>query len=600
MRASRARRLVVGLLAGVLLLPAGCGIPAETDVQVDGSVPVAEPGSLNGPPAPPPAPTDSDEPVPFIENYLRAAAAGERDQAYARARTFLADEARDQLPGKPQTSEIELTVVRLRAKPESTPPNNQGTSTVRLKVQQVGVLRADGTLGPPAATDTEYVFELRRAEPAGTGLLITSLPTVLLTSDSALREYYRQHKVYFWNSDLTRLVPDLRYLPAVPTERLVTEVVKWLAGGPSDWLAPGVTGLPDRTRPINNATGGNSQWEVNLDMPGANEGRLARLGTQLAWSLPELTGQLDLKIQNQKRFSVDLERERGTHAAYPPGADPTRFSVYDGVIHPLALGSERRGAVPLPPAENRNVVSASIARADEQVLAALVVAAPGRRLRLKAGTGAEQVAVLHPSAATFRAMSRPTWLRSLSDARPAGLVAADGKLYRFDGSGGLSPVPLNVAGNVAAVAGSLDGHRIALVSGGAVYVAPVTVEGGVVSLGQPRRLPTLLTGVTAADWISEDQLVLAGNDPDRRSAIHQLSVDGGFESPLNPEVGAAVTQLAGYPGGGDRGLSSFSFMYETNGAAWRNNPFEFIKRQQVLDVPAGSRVVNPTAPFFVY
>lgn len=597
---SRARRLVVGLLAGVLLLPAGCGIPAETDVQVDGSVPVAEPGSLNGPPAAPPAPTDSDEPVPFIENYLRAAAAGERDQAYARARSFLAAETRDQLPGKPQTSEIDLTVVRLRAKPESTPPNNQGTSTVRLKVQQVGVLRADGTLGPPAATETEYVFELRRAGPAGTGLLITRLPPLLLTSDSALREYYRQHKVYFWNSDLTRLVPDLRYLPAVPAERLVTEVMKWLAGGPSDWLGPGVTGLPDRTRPINNATGGNSQWEVNLDMPGANEGRLARLGTQLAWSLPELSGQLDLKIQNQKRFSVDLERERTDHDAYPRGADPTRFSVYDGVIHPLALGSERRGTVPLSAAENRNVVSASIARTDEQVLAALVVTAPDRRLRLKVGTGLDPVAVFTSSGATFRTMSRPTWLRSLDRARPAGLVAADGRLYRFDGAGGLSPVPLNVTGNVVAVAGSLDGHRVALVCGGAVYVAPVNVDGGVVSLGQPRRLPTLLTGVTAADWISEDQLVLAGNDLDRRPVIHQLSVDGGFESPLKNEVGSAVTQLAGYPGSGDRGLPAFSFMYEANGAAYQNNPFEFIKRQQVLDLPAGSRVVNPTAPFFLY
>ncbi|MFI2714382.1 LpqB family beta-propeller domain-containing protein [Micromonospora sp. NPDC018662] len=596
------RRLLAVLLAGVLL-PAGCGIPAETDVQVDGSVPAGEAGSLNGPPASPPAPTDSDEPVPFIENYLRAAAAGERDQAYTRAQKFLAPEARDLLPGKPQTSEVELTVVRLRAKPESTPPNNQGTSTVTIKVQQVGVLRADGTLGPPGATETEYVFQLRRAEPAGTGLLITSLPNVLLTSDAALRQYYRSRTVYFWNSDLTRLVPDLRYLPSsVPAERRVTEVVKWLAGGPSDWLAPGVTGLPDGTRPINNATGADSQWEVNLTMPGANEGRLARLGTQLAWSLPELTGQLDLKIQNQKRFSVDLERERGTHPAYPSGANPTRFSVYDGVLHPLAIGAEQRATVPMPAAENRNVVSATLARADDQVLAALVVAGADKRLRLKVGTGPEPVAVFNSSDAKagFRTMSRPTWLRSLDKDHPAGLVAADGKLYRFDGAATLSAVPLNVSGSVVAVAGSLDGHRIALVSGGAVYVAPVSVEGGVVTLGQPRRLPTVLTGVTAVDWIAEDQLVIAGNDPDRRSAIHQLAVDGSWEPPLASEIGAPVSQLAAYPGGGDRGLPAYSFMFETAGSAWRNNPIDFVTPEQVLDLPAGSRTANPTAPFFLY
>ncbi|WP_089156725.1 LpqB family beta-propeller domain-containing protein [Micromonospora sp. NBS 11-29] len=597
------RRLLTLLVAGVLL-PAGlggCGIPAETDVQVDGSVPAAEAGSLNGSPAPPPAPTDSGEPVPFIENYLRAAAAGERDQAYTRARKFLAEEARDLLPGKPQTSEVELTVVRLLAKPESTPRNNQGTFTVTLKVQQVGVLRADGTLGPPGATETRYVFELRRAAPTGAGLLITNLPNVLLTSDSALREYYRTRTVYFWNSDLSRLVPDLRYLPSsVPAERRVTEVVKWLAGGPSDWLASGVTGLPDGTRPINNATGTDSTWEVNLTMPGANAERLRRLGTQLAWSLPELTGQLELKIQNQKRFSVDLERERTTNPAYPPGAAPTRFSVYDGVIHPLAIGNERRDAVPLPAAENRNVVSASLARAREQVLAALVVTGPDRRLRLKVGTGPEPVAVFNRSDDTFGSMSRPTWLRSLDENRAAGFVAADGRLYRFNGAAELSLVPLNVSGNVVAVAGSLDGHRIALVAGGAVYVAPVNVEGGVVSLGQPRRLPTLLTGVTAVDWITEDQLVFAGNDPDRRSAIHQLAVDGAWEPPLANEIGAPVTQLAAYPGGGDRGLPSLSFMFETNGSAWRNNPIDFVTPEQVLDLPAGSRTANPTVPFFLY
>ncbi|MEU1963930.1 LpqB family beta-propeller domain-containing protein [Micromonospora sediminicola] len=597
-----ARRLLAVLLAGVLL-PAGlvgCGIPAETDVQVDGSVPAAEAGSLNGSPASPPAPGDSDEPVPFIENYLRAAAAGERDQAYTRARSFLAEEARDLLPGKPQTSEVELTVVRLRAKPESTPANPQGIFTVTIKVQQVGVLRADGTLGPPGATETEYPFQLRRAGPAGTGLLITELPNVLLTTDTALREYYRSRTVYFWNSDLTRLVPDLRYLPSsVPAERRVTEVVKWLAGGPSDWLSPGVTGLPDGTRPINNATGQDSQWEVNLTMPGANEQRLARLGTQLAWSLPELTGQLDLKIQNQKRFSVDLQRERATHPAYPRGAAPTRFSVYDAAIHPLAIGDERREAVPLPAAQNRNVVSASLARADDQVLAALVVTASGRQ-RLKVGTGPAPVAVFTAGPTTFRSMSRPTWLRSLDKDRATGLVAADGKLYRFDGTARTSLVPLNVSGNVVAVAGSLDGHRIALVSGGVVYVAPVNVEGGVVTLGQPRALPTQLTGVTAVDWITENELVVAGNDPDRRSAIHQLTVDGAWEPPLASEIGAPVTQLAAYPGGGDSGLPALSFMFETNGGAWRNNPIDFVTPEQVLDVPAGGRSANPTAPFFLF
>ncbi|MET7965351.1 LpqB family beta-propeller domain-containing protein [Micromonospora sp. NPDC005305] len=597
------RRVLVALLVGVLLPAglAGCGIPRETEVQVDGSGPAAEAGALNGSPARPPTPGDSNEPGPFIENYLRAAAAGEREQAYARAKQFVADEAKILLREKQQSSEIELTVVRLREKPEVTPPNNQGTSKVTLKVQQVGVLGADGSLSPPVASETEYVFQLRRAEPAGGGLLITDLPNVLLISDDALRGYYPSRTIYFWNADQSRLVPELRYLPSsVPAERRITDVVKWLTGGPSDWLAPGVTRLPDDTRPINNATGSDGHWEVNLRMPGADDKRLALLATQLAWSLPDLNGQLDLKIQNQKRRTVDLQQERTAHVAYPTGEAPARFSVYDGAIRPLAIGNEPRAAVPLEPADNKNVVSAAITRAGDQVMAALAVTGADRRQRLKVGSGADPVQMPATSSQTYASLGRPTWLRSLDERHPAGLVAADGKLYRFDGSAAMSPVALNITGPVVAVAGSLDGHRIALVSGGVLYVAAVSVDGGVVSVGQPRRLATLLTGITAVDWLAENDLVLAGKEADRRPAIHQITVDGAEETALERDIGAEVTLLAAYPGGAVGGLPSLSYMYEANRAAYRNNPFDTIKREQVLDVPSGSRATNPTAPFFLY
>ncbi|MFI7071427.1 LpqB family beta-propeller domain-containing protein [Micromonospora sediminicola] len=597
------RRRVLALLLGGVLLPAGltgCGIPNETEVQVDGSGPAAEAGASNGSPARPPSPEDSDEPGPFIENYLRAAAAGEREQAYARAKEFIAQEAKSLLPEKQKSSEIGLTVVRLREKLEVTPPNNQGTSVVTVKVQQVGVLRANGVLAPPEASETEYVFQLRRADPTGSGLLLTAVPNVLLVSDSALGKYYLPHTIYFWNADQSRLVPDLRYLPSsVPTERLVTEVVRWLTGDPSDWLETGVTGLPDGTRPINNATGADGRWEVNLTMPGADDKKLGLLATQLAWSLPDLSGQLDLKIQNQKRRTVDLQQERTAHAAYPAGGVPARFSVYDGAIRPLAIGNEPRAAVPLAPADNRNVASAALAYAGDGTRAALVVTGADRRQRLRVGFGAAPVTGLATSARSYRAISRPTWLRSSDQNRPSGLVAADGKLYRFDGAAAMSEVPLAVPGPVVAVAGSLDGHRIALVSGGALYVAAVSVDGGVV-VGQPRPLATELTGVTAVDWLLENDLVLAGNEPDLRPAIHQLSVDGGREIALKRDIGAEVSQLAAYPGASTGGPPSQSYMYEANRAAFRNNPFDIIKPEQVLDVPAGSRATNPTAPFFLY
>ncbi|MGW5671341.1 LpqB family beta-propeller domain-containing protein [Micromonospora sp. NPDC003776] len=582
------------------MLLAGCGIPEQTDVQVDGRLgPSAGSGSLAAGGSQPPTRTTSSEPKQFIDNYL-AAAAGDRDQAYTRVKDFLAPEAKDKLRAR-QSSEIELTVVRLRDTPEDTLLSNDGLREVRVKVQQVGVLQSNGTLAPPVASDSEYVFQLRPAEPPGQGLWITDLPNVLLLTDSALRSYYKPHTIYFWNSDQSRLVPDQRYLPfGLPTERRVTEVVSWLTAGPPDWLAYGVSRLPDGTARIDNATGSDGHWEINLRMPGVNDAKLAKLATQLAWSLSDLTGQLDLKIQNQKRRTIDLKGERAARPAYPQGGSPERFAVYDAAIHPLALGNEMVGVVPLAADDNKDVVSAALSRVDDQVLAALVVAKADRRQRLKVGFSPEPVSVFNSSKDWYASLGRPTWLRSVDANHPAGLVVADGRLYRFDGDATMTLVPLTLSRPVTAVAGSLDGHRIALVSDGTLYVASVSVEGDVITVNQPRRLATRLTGVTAVDWITENELVFAGNDKSGRRAIYQTSVDGALDTALKEDVGAEVTHLSAYPGGASGAVPSLSYMYEAK-IAYRNNGFDTIKREQVVPSPAaGAKVSNVTAPFFYY
>ncbi|SBT54775.1 Sporulation and spore germination [Micromonospora narathiwatensis] len=596
---------MAALLAGVLLPAglAGCGIPHETEVQVDGRPSrAAEAGALNGTGAEPPSQAASSEPAQFIRNYL-SAAAGEREQAYARAKKFIAPESQNLLKEKPQSSEVELTVVRLREEPVVSPPSNDPFSEVTVTVQQVGVLRADGTLAPPVEIQTKYVFHLRSADAGGTGLFITDPPKVLLLSDTALRRFYGTHTIYFWNSDQTRLVPDQRYLPStVPTERRVTEVVKWLAGGPPDWLAQGVTRLPAGTTPINNATGADDHWEVNLTMPGATEFRLARLATQLAWSLQDFTGELQLKIQNQNRRTVDLKQARDEFALYPPPGAPERFCVYDGVIHPVSVAGETSGPVPLSEKFNKGVVSAALNRVGDEVLAALVVTRSDRRQRLMVGSDPAPVTLLNGSGEWYGSIGRPTWLRSLDQDHPTGLVVADGGLYRFDGMAAMTPISLGVPGKVSAVASSFDGHRIALIIGGELYVAPLSVDGNAVTVNQPRRLATLLTGLTVVDWYAANELVFAGNEAGR-PAIYQTTVDGGLEAPLKQRIGAEVTELAAYPGGTVGAPPPV--MYETNKAAFRNDPFEIIKREQVLDLPEpsaspGVRSPNPTAPFFLY
>ncbi|MET8040099.1 LpqB family beta-propeller domain-containing protein [Micromonospora sp. NPDC005215] len=602
------RPTLVAALGVVVLLGGGCGIPAASDVRVDGKGGAAtEAGVVNGPANEPPTrPASGSVNEAFVRNFL-SAAAGEPDRAYERVKAFIAPENKSRLQDK-KGSEVALNVVRLREAVYTL--NSDSTTTVKITVQQIGVLRANGTLAPPVATETEYEFGIRSAafnsglNDERAGLYIVDPPNVLLLSDVALRRYYQDESIYFWSSDRTRLVPDQRYRPlAVPDERRVNEVVKWLVGGPSDWLRPGVVGLPDRTELINNATGGNGRWEVNLDMSGDDQTGIDQLITQIAWSLGDLPGELELRIRNNSLPVQDLSERRNSHQLYPNAESPQRFGLYEGAIHPLDFGSELSGTVPLAPEVNRTIVSADLAVAKEQrVLAAMVVTGSSDdRHRLAVGTGAAPVSALNRSTSEYSSMSRPVWLRTV-DARPGrGLVVADGQLYRFDESARMYQVPLNLPANVTAVAAALDGQRVALIAGGRLYVAAVNPDGGGVSIGPPRQVATSLTALTAVDWGSEDQLVVAGSVG--QPAIYEISVDGALETPLRTDLGAKVNHLTAYPTNRTVRVPSGAYMYEANGVAYRSSPFERIEPGRVRDippVPTGVRPSNPSAPFFLY
>ncbi|WP_428961785.1 LpqB family beta-propeller domain-containing protein [Micromonospora fluostatini] len=599
---ARVGRAVAVLLVGTLLVtgPSGCGIPNESEVQVDERGPSVVAGSSSLRSAEPPNRTAAGtDPDAFVRNFL-SAAAGEPDRAYQRVKQFIDPMERDRLQEK-QGSEIGLTVVRLRDEPVITA--DVESTKVRLVVQQIGLLRANGTLVPPVATETEYRFELNTGErEESNGLYVRNPPNVLLLSDSALREFYQAEAIYFWNSARTRLVPDQRYLPlSVPAERRVTDVVRWLTAGPSDWLGPGVSRLPDGTNLINNATESDGRWEVNLEMPGENDQRLDQLATQLAWSLPELQGSLELKSRNQSRRVIDSLREhRIANPAYPISDSPQRFCVYEGTIQPLAFAGEPSGTVPVVTTASQQVLSAALARAGNRVLAAVALAGSDGRQRLGVGSGPDPVRIA-ATGVPFDTVGRPAWLRSAEPHRPYGLVVADGGLYRFGADAQMEPVPLlNAEGPVTAVAAALDGHRVAVIAGGALYVAAVNLDGGQVGLGPARRVAVSLTDLSAVDWSGENTLVVAGSGG--RPAVHQTSVDGALETPLNSDVGARVTHLAAYPVNPVVSISIGTLMYEANGVAYRSNPYERIKQEQVLltPQPGTGRQGNPTAPFFFH
>ncbi len=603
------RRLVVA--ASVLLLPiglVGCGIPDQTDVMVDGRGPAADPGYSGGTGPPAPIREESgDDPAQFAINFL-ASAAGEAGEAYKRVNDYIVWDKR--FKEKP-ANEVAINVVRFTEETPEVTLNGDGTYSVKVPVQQVGVLRANGSVGEPVATEKSYTFTIgpeprqaERLEPSK-GLYVLKPPPVLLLSTEALETYYQARTIYFWNADRNALVPDLRYLPkVVPVQRQATEMLGWLTGGPSDWLSFTAVRLPEGAAVMGNvpAPKYGGRVEINLTVKAGEvdtEHELDQLFNQLAWSLLDyelLKNELELKIQNQSRKIANAAAYRRDNPVYRVTGRPVRYCVYAAAVRACAGTAAR---VPIAPEFNRGIISAGLARQDDRTRVALVSGA-GKGRKLLVGNGIPLASTFHVSQ-SFATMGRPVWLKGADPENPVGLVVADGRLYRFDARAAPVEVPIP-NGKVTAMGASLDGHRIAFIAGGVLHVAALTVDDGAVNIGPARRLATSLRELSAVDWTGENTLALAGSNPAGRATIFQLSVDGVSESPLvNSGGGAPITHLAAFPANPVDRVSSGSVLYEANEVAYSAG--EPIGPEQVVleaASPTPGTQGNPTAPFYLY
>ncbi|MFD0822277.1 LpqB family beta-propeller domain-containing protein, partial [Micromonospora zhanjiangensis] len=590
-----------GLAAGTVLLAliAGCGIPDGTEVQVDGPVATPLSGRSGASGAELPTRLSTVDPGQFVVNYLKQAA-GETGGAYERARGFIAPEDRELLRVR-QGNEVTINIVRIaETVPVAVPDVVTNRSRVTLPVQQVGVLHADGSITPPLpAAPSSYTFTVGQrpsAVPGGredSGLWLFRPPDTLLMSTDALRRYYRSQTIYWWSGvDRPVLVPDRRYLAdVVPVERRATEVLGWLTGGPPDWLTGTVRPLPDGTKVVGNVPQTEDRLEVPLSAPAGSlddPAELDRLAVQLAWSLPDFHGDIELKIRNQTPTTGDADDFRQqVKPADRAGDPPQRYVVNGGTVRPMT------GAEPAPELvnnqQNRNVVAAGATRNQGTFAVALVTTnGSTSRRRLQVGVGLVPVTMSRTSTEAFASMGRPVWLKGTDPAAPVGLVVADGKLRRFDPTAVLT----KVAGvpDMTAVGVSFDGRRIAYTAAdGGLYVAALSTDGGTLTVGPPRRLAISLRKATAVDWMSEDSLVVAGQGADGQTAVYAVAVDGTEENPLTPP-GGKVTQVVGYPNN--------QVMAEANGAA--SMGFGQFRRVEPYEVPGAAAGSSLTAPFFLY
>ncbi|MDG4763938.1 LpqB family beta-propeller domain-containing protein [Solwaraspora sp. WMMD406] len=608
----RWRGAVLPALLGVLLA-AGCGIPDDTDVRVDGQGPAPGlPTGGQGAQTPASRLDERNNTEAFVLNFLQAPAV-EAERAVEQVRDFVAPLNRADV--KDPNPEVVLTVIRLRERPRIT-RTEAGVDEVSINVQQVGQLRPNGALEPLPAQEpefTEYTFRVGSVV-GESGKFILNPPPVLLLSENALRTFYWQRTIYFWDTSQRALVPDLRYLPvAVPVERQRTVLLEALISGPSNWIAPAVQALPSGTRSAGNVPDTGDRLKVSLTAeatPGNDPDQLDRLAAQLMWSLrPDFGNDFELTIQGQSPKvyrGADLLAMNSTQAL---PETPERFVIHQGQVRRLRSSARSGEPIPVLTAEvNQNVVSAGFTRAGGSTFAALAVqAVDGQRLVIgsatAAGTHFEQ------GDRSFASIGRPVWLKAPAD---VGLIVADGALYSFEvNSRAVTQVALpGIEGEVQSVGVAPDGHRIALVVAGELYVAALS-RGTHVEVLPPRRIPTSLLDVTQVDWVAETLLVAAGTNPDGRVTLYDITVDGAIETSSPRDLGgASVTHLAGYPANPISGSSVGVRMYVANGIPYDLfEPSEQIRLEEVEGIdpsatPDPVTVVDSanglSAPFFLY
>jgi hypothetical protein len=599
------KRRLIAVAAAAALLLGGCGIPDNTPVVSLGPGPstgtaVGDEGS-----APLPKRQDSDKPSELVLNYLRAAA-GDQDDELARAKQFLSPAAAAAFKPPPDVRVVDVI---------GDPLNNPGSDEVSFSARQVGTLGDNGILDP--STDqsvTEYKFRVGTVT-GQPGKFLAKVPGMLLLSDDALASHYELRTIYFWNTEHTGLVPDVRYMPkSVPFEQQPTEVLAWLISGPSPWLVDAVEPLPEGTDTIGNVPAvSNDTLQINLNaqaLPQPDDKALDRLRRQLMWSLrPNLPRLMELKIGHQEVRTWDQTDYLSSNPSYRLTEDPERFVVYNGQVRRLTSSAYATEPVPvLSQAANRNIRLAALSETETHAYAAVVVNDGGKKqsLRVAGALVGQQVALRKVNLSGT--LGQPVWALTPQEAPSAaiGLITSNGRLYSFDAGGGAAQEidwPGGGPPAISAIAVAPDAHRVALIVGGKLYRSVLETGGDGLQLGVPQQIQTPMKALTAVDWSSEGWLVIGGTSANNnRVAIMDMTMDGVQVNTRLPDLGTEpVTYLTAYPANpADGRQTSDSVAYVTNSGAYDAlaDPTKITTADLAEPVPNPPAGVVPTVPLF--
>ncbi|MGH4020173.1 MAG: LpqB family beta-propeller domain-containing protein [Pseudonocardiaceae bacterium] len=536
MRSRRALLPVLVALPAVLLVGGCATVPASSDVQVLRSVPA-------GPQVPPPAgPTSGASPFRLVRDFIEVT--GSPANGHAAARAFLTRRAAGSWDDGQSLTVIEDSP---DAAPQVVPDAAPGRSRVLVRATRIGTLGADGSFTPDAGPAT-LPLDLVREDGEWR---ITDPPPGVLVESTAFQQNYRPARISFLDPARGMLVPDLRWVPALPEETLSGRVLDLLLAGPSEALTEAVvSALPEGSRPRSNVlVDADNRTVIDLaGLGGLGEAERRLVAAQIVSTLDGLpVAPLRLLADGEPLVAGKPEWRPADITSYTSAAGP-RPDVPGQVVY----GGRLRGldGVPVPgPAGSGELQVISAARSPDGEQLAAVATGPGARPELLVGSTGEGLSGVTLDAAS---MTRPTWRPSgtevwtvINGSTVAGVALPERgspTTYQVDAA------ELAELGPISDLRLSRDGMRVAAVVGGVLVVATVVTGPGEVGIRHPQVLRRSNLPPTASlDWARADLLRVASSDPVPQ--VSEVSVDGAvYRSLSTTNLTSPLTGIVAAPG----------------------------------------------------
>ncbi len=558
---------LLGLLLAALVL-AGCtGVPTDSLPQVVRSVDRA--GNQPQPQANT-SPKAGAAPRDIVTSFLAAGVAA--DAGHSQSRQFLTNAAARKWQDSTVTVVDQATV--------GVPTITGQGATVEVTGRRVGQLDASGVFSPSlkgtGVGDQEtFTFGLTQA---GNQWRIDQLQPGVLIEQPAFNRFYLAHKLYFFDSTETTLVPDLRY-SALGGQALATWLLTELLAGPRPELAQSVLNeVPDQV--------GHPSVLVSdpmvVEMPGTSQldanGR-TRLAAQLAYTL----GQIQFVPGTELRLT-DSGRPVGI-----PAQGPTFTAVNFSAVGPDSVPAGvqpyfLRGGAVIDGIDNKPIdgvlggpgaglSSVALRRDPARELQVAAVAANV----LKVGSTTRLVKVKLPTGP----LSRPEWRPHADDAWVG--VGTRGAIYRVRPGASAkqvsitSPVGGQPPGQVLALRFSSDGVRLAAVLRAAdgtktAWIGSVVTSASDVRIDSFTPLTPSRLVVSDLAWADATKLLMVAGAPNDETRVWQVLSDGsGLGALTSIGLPPAPTAIAAAPQQTPL-VSASDSIWTQRGSSWTSFP----------------------------